>query len=86
MQKLIFSSAFQQQLKKLVVKNPKLKNKISKTLKLLIKNKNYPSLRLHKLSGKNNWSISATTDIRIIIHFDKNSIYCLRIGAHNQVY
>ena len=86
MRRLVFSSVFQRQLKKLVKKNPKLKNKISKTLKILIKNIHHSSLRLHKLSGKNNWSVSVTTNIRIIIHFERNKIYCLRIGTHDQVY
>lgn len=86
MERLVFSFAFQRQLRKIVNKNPRLKNKINKTLKTLLKDINHPSLRLHKLAGKNNWSISVTESIRIIIHLGENSIYCLRIGTHNQVY
>ena len=86
MQQLIFSSAFQRQLKKIISKNPKLKNKSNKTLKVLIKDINRPSLRLHKLSGKSNWSVSVTTSLRIVIHLDKSNIYCLRIGTHDRVY
>lgn len=86
MQRLVFSSAFQRQLKKTVNKNPILKNKISKTLKILLKDISQPSLRLHKLAGEKNWSIAVTDNIKIIIHLEKNCIYCLRIGTYDQVY
>lgn len=86
MRELVFSSAFQRQLKKIVGQNPKHKSKISKTLKILIKNISHPSLRLHKLSGKNNWSVSVAPNLRIIVHLEGKRIYCLRIGTHDQVY
>jgi len=86
MHQLVFSAAFQKQLKKLIKKNPKLRVKIKKMFKLLIKNINHSGLKLHKLKGENNWSISITHNIRIVIHLEKNQIFCLRIGSHNQVY
>lgn len=86
MRELILSSAFERQLKKIVKKNPRLKNKIGKTLKTLRKDINQSSLRLHKLSGENNWSVSVTASIRIVFHLEKNKMFCLRIGTHDQVY
>lgn len=86
MYQLVFSSAFERQLKKLVRKNPKLKNKISRVLKHLRRKINHASLKLHKLSGENNWSVSVGYDIRLVIHLEKNKIFCLRIGTHNEVY
>ena len=86
MYQLVFSSAFERQLKKLVRKNPKLKNKASKVLKLLRKNINHPLLKLHKLSGENNWSVSVGHSIRLVIHLEKNKIFCLRVGTHDEVY
>ncbi len=86
MYRIILSSAFQRQFKKLIKQNPRLKSKTSKIFKLLIRDVNHPSLKLHKLLGENNWSISVTHSIRIIIHLEGNQIFCLRIGVHNQVY
>lgn len=83
---IVVSSAFQRQAKRLVKKNPKLREKISKTLKLLSSEVERPSLRLHKLSGENNWSVSVTGDLRIIIHFSENKVFCTRIGTHDEVY
>jgi len=86
MHDLILSSSFQKQLNKLIKRNPKLKTKIKDVIKLIKKDIAQPSLKLHKLSGKNNWSISVTRSIRLIIHLEKNKIYCLRIGSHDEVY
>lgn len=83
---IILSNAFQTQLKKLIKKNPRIKEKITKTLKFLSQNINHPALRLHKLSGQNNWSVSVTGDIRIIIHWSQGKIFCTRIGTHDNVY
>lgn len=86
MYQLALSSAFQRQLEKLVKKNPDLKTKVSRIFKCLIKDINHPSLKLHKLSGRNNWSVSVTYSVRMIICLDGNRIFCLRIGSHDQVY
>jgi len=86
MNQVVLSFAFQRQLKKLVKKNFLLKNKVLKTSKLLAKDINHPSLKLHKLFGENHWSVSVTHDIRMIIHLEGNKIFCLRIGSHDQVY
>jgi len=83
---IVLSSAFKRQLEKIVKKNPALKNKISKVFKILLKNPNSPLLKLHKLSGENNWAISITYSIRAVIHIDTGLIFFLRIGTHDQIY
>jgi len=55
-------------------------------MKKLAKNPKDPVLRLHKLSGQNNWSIFITRDIRIIFGFKGKKIYLLSIGFHDEVY
>lgn len=83
---LVIASAFQRQLKRLVRQNPQLKNKITQTLKDLSKNIDKSSLKVHKLSGEDDWSVSVTYKIRLIIHLEGNKIFCLRIGSHDEVY
>ena len=80
------SKKYQKQLKKLLRQDPRLKGKISKTLLLLTKKPKHPSLRLHKLSGTNTWSVSVSMSIRIIIGIRGKKIYMLRIGTHKEVY
>lgn len=86
MPNLILSSAFVRDIKKLLKKNPQLKSKIDKTLKTLRHDPSHPSLRLHKLSGINNWSVSVSRDIRIIIHWDGKDFFLTRIGTHDDLY
>ena len=49
---LIYSNHFLRQLKRKVKKNPQLKQKVGRQLKLLLTDKGNPALRLHKLQGK----------------------------------
>ncbi|MFC1790576.1 type II toxin-antitoxin system YafQ family toxin [Patescibacteria group bacterium] len=86
MKQLILSSAFQRQLKKLTKKDPSVRIKIQKTLKTLLKNPQHPTLKLHKLGGENNWAVSITYNLRLVIHFSGEKIFCLRLGSHDQVY
>lgn len=79
------SRQFQKDLKNLY-KNTNYKTKVKKSLYLLQSNPNHPSLRLHKLSGTNNYSVSVDMSIRIINNIDSDDIYLLRIGPHQLVY
>jgi len=83
---LITCSKFNSDLRRFLSKNPEYKPKIKKTFSLIISNIYHPSLRLHKLVGQENYSISVDMKIRIIIHLDEDKIFLLRIGSHNQVY
>lgn len=81
-----FSRSFDRNLKKILKNNPKLKKRIQKQIELLSTNPKHPSLRLHKLSGENNWSISVTGDIRIVFTIEDKRILFNRIGTHEEVY
>ncbi len=81
---LITCSKFDSDLHHFLSKNPEYKPK--KCFSLILSNIYHPSLRLHKLVGQENYSISVDMKIRIIIHLDEDKIFLLRIGNHNQVY
>ena len=83
---LIADKRFEKDLKRFLRKNPKYGKRIKKSLDLLASQIKHPSLRLHKLSGSNNYSVSVDMSIRIIIHFWRNKILLLRIGKHEEVY
>ena len=76
MYELVLSKKYQKGLEKITSRNVKVKLKISKTLKLLLKDIDHPSLRLHKLSGEGEWSISVTGDIRILCILRKAKYIC----------
>jgi mRNA-degrading endonuclease YafQ of YafQ-DinJ toxin-antitoxin module len=86
MYEIYYSPAFLRKLKKLVRKNPQLKHKITRTTKSLSQNPSRSSLKLHKLSGRNNWSVSVAPDIRIIVSIRGKVILCTDIGRHDDVY
>ncbi len=83
---IIPSKRFVGEAKKLFKKDSKYKVKLEKTLSLLQTNCKHPSLRLHKLSGTENYSVSIDLSIRIILHFEGENIFLLRIGTHDEVY
>lgn len=86
MYSLVFSSYFNKQVLKLVKSDKPLKSQIQKTVSLLYSDINHTSLRLHKLSGKNYWSVSVNKSIRIIMCWEEDKLYLLRIGKHEDVY
>jgi len=83
---VIPSKRFISEARKLLKKNPLSGVKLEKTLYLLRTNCKHPSLRLHKLSGTENYSVSVDRSIRIISHFEGETVFLLRIGTHNEVY
>lgn len=84
--KLVLSSKFQKDRDKLLDKNPQIKPKLTKTLKLMQQNLKHPSLRLHKLAGTNVWSVSVDMSIRIKFYLSGNKLFLLEIGSHDQMY
>lgn len=82
----VLSVPFQQNLKRLCRKNPTLRKKVTLVIQKLLEDPRRPSLRLHKLSGKNDWSISLNMHIRLIFRFEGQHIFLLRIGTHDEVY
>ena len=92
--KLIWSSAFKRAYKKVIKKNPKLKDKVVNVLKQLEVDPFHPSLKTHKLSGSlaDFWSCSVAYDCRIIFELSENGqvlevfILLIDIGSHDEVY
>ncbi|HEX8932502.1 MAG TPA: type II toxin-antitoxin system mRNA interferase toxin, RelE/StbE family [Patescibacteria group bacterium] len=84
-----FSPLFKQKLKKIKKLDKKLFAKVDKQLKIFTDNPKHPSLRTHKLTGKNEnvWSISITMSIRLVYKIiDDNIYYFVDIGTHDEVY
>ena len=86
MYEIYYSPAFLKKFKRLIKKNPQLKQKVNRTTKILLQNPKSFTIRLHKLSGRNNWSISVTRDIRIIMSIRGGMILFSDLGKHNDIY
>lgn len=86
MYKVVLSRDFQKKLKKTVKQNPRLWTKVTKTLVFISNDINHPSLRFHKLSGKNNWVVSVSKSHRIVFNVEGKTIYCIKFGTHDEVY
>lgn len=84
--KLSTSSRFDNDLKKILNKNPKYRAKLAKVLGLLQSNISDSSLKLHKLKGHNIYSVSLDFSIRILMRITGDTILLVRIGTHDQVY
>lgn len=83
---VVTTPQFNRELKKLIRKNKIYKAKTNRTLSLLQYNFDHPSLRVHKLAGKDIYSISVDLKIRILIHIYDSDAYLLRIGTHDEIY
>lgn len=80
------TSYFDKQLLKYLNKNPQLKKRVSKQLKLLTNNISHPSLRTHKLQGKrhHSYSIWIENNLRIIFSLIENKILLTSIITHDK--
>jgi addiction module RelE/StbE family toxin len=85
--KIIYRKNFVKKYKKL---SPKLKDKITTTLKQFKKNPHNPILKNHALKGrlKGLRALSVTGDLRVIFkaYDDYVIVIMLDVGIHNQVY
>jgi len=61
-------------------------SRIRKILHLIQTNPRSQTLKLHKLSGTNNYALSVDRDIRMIVHFEDDIVLLLRIGSHDDIY
>lgn len=81
---------FQRKALKFFKKHPDAFVRYKKTMVLLSENPFHPSLRLHKLQGKESdyHSVSITMNYRMIIEFmiTENEIIPMDIGTHDEVY
>lgn len=86
MYKVELTTKFKKNLEKFLRKHPQYLSKIKKQLKILTDTPTQKSLRLHKLSGKDVWSISVDKSIRIIVLIRRDVFILLDIGTHDDVY
>lgn len=86
MYEIVLSKKFDKELKKSIRNNPKLWKKVGKTLRLMSNDIKHPSLKLHKLSGGNNWSVSVSKSYRLIFNIFEDKIMCIKFGTHEEVY
>jgi len=88
--KIILSESYKKEEKKFLKKHPDLKEKYKKTLKTLMVDPFYPSLKLHKLQGDlgNYYSVSINMSYRILLDFIivDGEIILIKIGSHDEVY
>lgn len=84
--KIVPSSRFEADLVKLAKGRRELSVQVFKKLQILAVNPRHISLRLHKLSGTDNYSVAIDMSIRVLVRFKEDTIYLIRIGKHEDVY
>ena len=92
--KLFVDKSFKRAFKRLVKKNPQLKDQVLGILDILEKDPFTASLKSHKLTGnlEGYWSCSVTYNCRIIFTFsqdiesEETLIILVDIGSHDEVY
>ena len=80
--------------KRVLKKQPDVREDIENTLRLLVQDPFRPELETHKLKGKlsGSWACSAGYDLRIVFDFVKDKkrkeddIFLIEIGTHDEVY
>lgn len=82
------TSNYSRKFEKLVKRNPDLGYNVNRKLQLLVADRNYPSLRLHKIemAGEAVWSISVDLKLRILFSYVEDGMLLFDIGDHNEVY
>ena len=92
--RLVADKSFKRAFKRLVKKNPQLKDKVLGILGILEKDPFTTSLKSHKLTGnlEGYWSCSVSYNCRIIFTFsqdiesEETLIILVDIGSHDEVY
>jgi len=78
-----YSPRFIKKFQKLSKVDYQLKQNIISTIEIFQNNPNYPSLRLHKLSKTDSWSISVNMRIRILfVYLTNDEVLLVDIGGH----
>jgi mRNA-degrading endonuclease YafQ of YafQ-DinJ toxin-antitoxin module len=74
----------------LIKKHPELRSQYEKTLKVLERNPQHPSMRLHQVTGKlkdlHSVSINISYRITLEFYFVDQKIVLVNVGHHNEVY
>jgi len=54
---------------------------------MLLKNENYPSLRNKRIEGTQNyWEFSVTMNYRCVYRKERDTIYLLEVGKHEDIF
>ncbi len=78
-----YSPRFIKKFQKLSKVDYALKHSVISSIEIFQTNPNYPSLRLHKLSNTNAWSISVNMRIRILfVYLGNDRVLMLDLGGH----
>lgn len=83
---VFFTRRYQRALLKLVKKRPEYIHLIEQRIYMLKRSPTHPSLRVHKLSSRNEFALSVDHSTRIVFSREKNTCYLLDIGSHDDVY
>ncbi len=86
--RLEYTKNFHKSYSKRIGRNKNLDKRFYERLQLFIQNPQNLILKDHKLTGakKQFRAFSVTGDIRVIYYIEKETIYLIDIGSHNQVY
>ena len=92
--KLVWGQSFIRAYRRQTRRDPKLRERVQRTLKLLAQDPFHPSLRTHKLKGDlaGVWACVVDYDNRLLFEFVENpetgdpEILLLTLGTHDAVY
>ncbi|AMG28881.1 plasmid stabilization protein [Grimontia hollisae] len=90
MNQIVTTPAFERRLKKFLKKHPDMQAPLKKVLKMIQLNQlGHPSLRLHKIEGKNCHSVSLNMSYRLMVEIrikQDGTVLLIDIGNHDDVY
>ena len=86
--RLVLSERFKKNLQEFLKKHPELESVSQEKLTILQKNPRDAQLKTHKLTGKlkSFLGCSITHEYRFVFYLQKDSIFLLAVGSHNEVY
>jgi addiction module RelE/StbE family toxin len=86
---IIWGSRFKRAYKKIVKQYPDIKEKLSDSLNIFVKDPFHPTLKTHKLGGplRGNYAFTVGYDLRVVFKFlSKKEVLLETIGTHDEVY
>jgi len=88
MKRLELEKPFRKKSKKLLCKNPALKDTYSRLLTKLAADPFDPTLHTHALTGelKGKYACSLTYELRVVFKLYDDIVHLLDIGSHDEVY
>ncbi len=88
--KVIYTDSYIKRATKFLKKHPDLISQYGKTLKILERNPEHPSLRLHQLKGRlkklHSVSINISYRITLEFYFKDKEIILVNVGHHDDIY